>query len=74
MNGPPDEGPTDNLINEVCSKLDSGNYRYVGHTNERLQERSVSRPASKAVLKHGHHENARQFKEEFWQWNYSVSR
>ena len=63
----------DNLINEVCSKLDSGNYRYVGHANERLQERSVSRPEVKHVLKHGHHEKRKdEFKEEFWQWNYSV--
>tara|TARA_Y100000590_G_scaffold457256_1_gene609508 strand:+ start:6057 stop:6332 length:276 start_codon:yes stop_codon:yes gene_type:complete len=60
-------------MKEVRAMLAAGKYRYVGHANERLQERSVSRLEVKQVLKNGHHEKRKdEFKEEHTCWNYSI--
>ena len=62
-----------NLIEEIQIKLESGEYRYVGHANKRLQERAVTRLEVKQVLKSGHHEKRKdEFKEDHNSWTYSV--
>jgi hypothetical protein len=48
-----------NLMSYVHEKLESVKYLYVGHAQQRLQERAVSRLEVKQVLKAGHHEKKR---------------
>ena len=62
-----------NVMKSVGECLESGQYRYVGHANLRLQERVVTRLEVKQVLKMGFHERRKdEFKEEHGSWNYSI--
>ena len=62
-----------NLLALVRDKLEAGKYRYVGHANERLQQRKITRLEVKQALKSGHHEKRKdEFKEEQKTWNYSI--
>ena len=45
----------------------------MGHANDRLQERLVTRLEVRQVLKNGYHEKRRdQLKEEYNSWNYFI--
>jgi len=58
-------------ITKEC--LESGKYIYVGHAQQRLQEREVTRLEVKQVLKNGYHEKRKdEFKEDHQTWNYSI--
>ena len=62
-----------NLLEKVKKSLESGDYHYTGHAEERLQQREVTRLEVKQVLKSGHHEKSKdKFDEEFDEWNYSI--
>jgi hypothetical protein len=62
-----------NVLSKVRDCLEVGKYRYVGHANQRLQERSVTRLEVKQALKKGYHEKRKdEFKEEHYVWNYSI--
>lgn len=70
MNRPP---KISNVKKSVTDALELGKYRYVGHANERLQQRQVTRLEVKQALKHGHHEKRKdEFKQEHGSWNYSI--
>ena len=62
-----------NVIDLVREYLASGEYRYIGHANLRLQQRDVTRLEVKQVLKSGHHDKRKdEFKVEHGSWNYSI--
>ncbi len=53
--------------------LESGKHIYVGHAQQRLQEREVTRLEVKQALKNGYHEKRKdEFKEDHQAWNYSI--
>ena len=61
------------LMKEIHKYLENGSYRYVGHAQIRLQQRKVTRPEVRYVLKTGWHEKSKDsFKEDFFRWNYAV--
>jgi hypothetical protein len=62
-----------NVLSEVLKTIEIGRYRYVGHANERLQQRSITRLEVKQILKNGHHEKRKDvFNEKHNCWNYSI--
>ena len=62
-----------NIMYEVQKAIEKGNYLYVGHANQRLQQRDVTRQEVKQVLKNGHNEKRKdEYKEEHNRWNYSI--
>jgi len=61
------------LLEVIKSRLEEGDYHYVGHANQRLQERSVTRQEVKQILSNGHHEKSKDlFDETYNSWNYSI--
>jgi hypothetical protein len=62
-----------NVLLEISTMLEEGKYMYIGHANQRLKERSVTRLEVKQALKNGYHEKRKdEFKEEHNRWNYSI--
>lgn len=61
------------VINKAKAAIESGNYIYTDHAQERLQQREVTRLEVKQIIKNGHHEKAKdQFDETFNEWNYAI--
>ncbi len=62
-----------NLLEVIRSKVNNGDYYYMAHANQRLQEREVTRQEVKQVLLSGHHEKSKDvYDSAFNNWNYAV--
>lgn len=57
----------------VKAAIQSGNYHFTGHAEERLQQRQVTRMEVRQVLSSGHHEKRKdKFDTSYNEWNYSI--